>query len=313
MTTDVSTSRAPTTARPHRRPSPMRRKENATAYVLIAPFVVIFLLFLIVPLVYAGYLSMFREQLVGGTTFIGLDNYVRALQDPSFLSGVGRMTIVLVIQVPIMLGLALLFALLLDAGVLYLQRFIRLGIFIPYAVPGVIAALMWGYLYGPDFGPTAQIAEKLGTTAPQFLSSDWMLFSIMNIVTWEFVGYNMIIMYAALRAVPAELYDAASVDGAGPVRTAWSIKIPAIRAAILLTLIFSVIGTFQLFTEPNLLANLAPNVIGVDYTPNLYAYNLSFINRDLNYAAAIAFLLGIVIMTVSYVVQLSAQRKERAR
>lgn len=313
MTTDVSTERAPAPARPHRRPSPMRRKENATAYLLIAPFVLIFLLFLVVPLVYAGYLSMFREQLVGGTTFIGLDNYVRALQDSSFLSGVGRMTVFLVVQVPIMLGLALVFALLLDAGVLYLQRFIRLGIFVPYAVPGVIAALMWGYLYGPDFGPAAQIAERVGGTAPQFLSSDWMLFSIMNIVTWEFVGYNMIIMYAALRAVPAELYDAASVDGAGPVRTAWSIKIPAIRPAILLTLIFSVIGSFQLFTEPNLLATLAPNVIGVDYTPNLYAYNLSFINRDLNYAAAIAFLLGIVIMTVSYVVQLSAQRKERAR
>lgn len=310
--TDLATpARAVAARRPRRHASPMRRKQNATAYLLVSPFVLIFVLFLVTPLVYAGYLSLFRERLVGGTAFVGLENYTRALADPSFLSGVGRMTVFLLVQVPVMLGMALLFALLLDAGVLYLQRFIRLGIFVPYAVPGVVAALMWGYLYGPDFGPAAQIAEKVGASAPPFLSSDWMLFSIMNIVTWEFVGYNMIIIYAALRAIPAELYDAASVDGAGPVRTAWSIKIPAVRPALLLTLIFSVIGTFQLFNEPNLLATIAPNVIGVDYTPNLYAYNLSFINRDLNYAAAIAFLLGFVIMTVSYVVQLSAQRKER--
>lgn len=294
-----------------RGPSPMRRRENAAAYILITPFVVVFALFIVVPLVFSGYLSLFRDQLVGGTTFVALDNYTRALTDSSFLTGVGRMAVFLVVQVPIMLGLALAFALLLDAGVLYLQRFIRLGIFIPYAVPSVIAALMWGYLYGPDFGPAAQIAKNLGVSAPPFLSQQWMLGSIMNVVTWEFIGYNMIILYAALRSIPSELFDAAAVDGAGTVRTAWSIKIPTIRPALILTAIFSVIGSFQLFNEPNLLRTLAPNVIGTDYTPNMYAYNLAFVNRDSNYAAAIAFILGIVIMVVSYSVQLSSQRKER--
>jgi len=295
-----------------RGPSPMRRRENAAAYILITPFVVVFLVLLVVPLVYSGYLSLFREQLVGGNTFVGLENYTRALTDPSFLSGVGRMAFFLVIQVPVMLALSLFFALLLDAGVLYLQKLVRLGIFVPYAVPSVIAALMWGYLYGQDFGPGAQIADIFGLPAPPFLSQDWMIFSIMNVVSWEFIGYNMIILYAALRSIPRELFDAASVDGAGTVRTAWSIKIPAIRPALILTTIFSVIGTFQLFNEPNLLRSLAPNVIGIDYTPNMYAYNLAFINRDANYAAAIAFILGIVIMVVSYTVQLSSQRKERA-
>jgi len=305
----ASTPTVPT--RP-RGPSPMRRRENAAAYLLITPFVIVFALFIVVPLVYSGYLSLFRDQLVGGTTFVALDNYTRAITDSSFLTGVGRMAVFLVIQVPIMLGLALVFALLLDAGVLYLQRFIRLGIFIPYAVPSVIAALMWGYLYGPDFGPAAQIAKNLHISAPPFLSQNWMLGSIMNIVSWEFIGYNMIILYAALRSIPSELFDAAAVDGAGRVRTAWSIKIPAIRPAIILTAIFSVIGSFQLFNEPNLLRTIAPNVIGIDYTPNMYAYNLAFINRDSNYAAAIAFILGVVIMVVSYSVQLSTQRKERA-
>ena len=170
---------------------------------------------------------------------------------------------------------------------------------------------MWGYIYGPDFGPLAQIGEAIGLGAPPFFTETGIFFSIINIVNWEFIGYNMIIMYAALRSIPTELYEAARVDGASETRIALSIKIPSIRPAIMLTVIFSVIGTFQLFNEPALMRTLAPTVIGTDWTPNLYAYNIAFVNQDANYAAALAFLLGIVIMIISYVVQLSTQRKER--
>ena len=221
------------------------------------------------------------------------------------------MAIFLVIQVPFMIAFALFFALALDSGMMKLARFSRLAIFVPYAVPGVVATLMWGYLYGRDFGLFAQISRGLGSGPPPFLTPTGMLFSIMNIVNWSFIGYNMIILYAALRSLPSELYEAARVDGASEVRIAWSIKIPAVRPALLLTVIFSVIGTFQLFTEPKLMATLAPNVIGTAWSPNLYAYNVAFVNQDANYAAALAFLLGIVIMIVSYIVQLSTQRKER--
>jgi multiple sugar transport system permease protein len=133
----------------------------------------------------------------------------------------------------------------------------------------------------------------------------------MNIVTWAFVGYNMIIMYSALKAIPAEIYEAAEIDGASQWRLAWSVKIPAIRPALLLTAIFSVIGSFQIFAEPSLLRPLAPAAISQSFTPNFYAYNLAFVNQEVNYAASIAFLLGFVIMVVSYVVQLSTQRRER--
>ena len=93
---------------------------------------------------------------------------------------------------------------------------------------------------------------------------------MMNIVTWEFVGYNMIIMYAALRSIPHELYEAAEIDGAGQFRLAWSVKIPAIRPAILLTVIFSIIGTFQLFAEPSLLqCDRAERRSRNAFTPNL--------------------------------------------
>lgn len=307
----MTTTTAPPAATRRTKSSTITRRQNRAAYLFIAPFMAVFAAMLIAPLVFAGYLSFFRQRLVGGESFVGFENYARALVDSQFLAGMGRMGLFLLIQVPIMLGLALIVALAIDSGRLIGARGVRLLVFVPYAVPGVVATLMWGYLYGPDFGPIAQFFRGVGLDAPNLLSPGSILGSMMNIVTWEFVGYNMIIMYAALRAIPTELYEAAEIDGAGQLRIAWSIKIPAIKPAILLTVIFSIIGTFQLFNEPSLLNIIAPTAISDGFTPNYYAYNLAFVNQDLNYAAAVAFLLGIVIAVISYVVQLSVQRREQ--
>ena len=164
----------------------------------------------------------------------------------------------------------------------------------------------------PTSARSPRCRGRSGFGTPDFLSAENMLGSMMNIVTWEFVGYNMIIMYAALRSIPAELYEAAEIDGAGQFRLAWSIKIPAIRPAILLTMIFSIIGVVPALRRAEPAVNaIAPNVIDNSYTPNYYAYNLAFVNQELNYAAAIAFLLGIVIAVLSYFVQLGSQRRER--
>ncbi|MFE9650753.1 carbohydrate ABC transporter permease [Streptomyces sp. NPDC006365] len=289
-------------------PSP-RRRSGSAGPLFVAPFLILFLLLFLAPLGYAAYLSLFQEQLIGGTVFVGLDNYVTALKDPQLLHGVGRVALFFLVQVPLMLLLALLFALALDSGLLWLARVIRLGIFVPYAVPSVVATLMWGYLYGPDFGPFAQLSRNLDLPAPQFLSEGWMLGSLANIVTWEFVGYNMIILYAALRTIPHDLYEAAAMDGAGAWRVAWSIKLPALRPALLLTLLFSVIGSFQLFNEPSLLMKIAPDVISSSYTANLYAYSLAFTGQQVNYAATVSFLLGLVIVIASYAVLLTANRR----
>jgi multiple sugar transport system permease protein len=300
------------TAVPARRnPGRVRIAQTRAAWILVVPFLVVFAAMFIVPLAYSAYISLFSSQLVGGQVFSGLANYARALQDPSFWAGLGRVALFLLVQVPIMLAASIFFALALDSGRIRGGRVARLLIFMPYAVPSVVATLMWGYLYGTDFGLITQLFQAVGLPAPNLLTAKTVLGSTMNIVCWEFIGYNMIILYAALRSVPTELYEAAEIDGAGQIRTAWSVKLPAIRQAILLTVIFSVIGSFQLFNEPNLLAAIAPNAIGTDFTPNVYAYNLAFKSQDINYAAAIAFLLGVVIMIVSFVVQAMTNRKER--
>jgi multiple sugar transport system permease protein len=272
----------------------------------------LFLAFFIAPLIYALYLSLYRSQLIGGNSFVGLDNYKDGLSDHAFTSGVGRVALYMVVQVPIMLGLALVFALILDSAKVWFPKLFRVAFFVPYAVPTVIAALMWGYLYGRDFGPFADVANAVGVTPPNFLSESTMLWSIANVSTWTWTGYNMIIFYAALRAIPSELYEAAAVDGAGPVRTAWFIKLPLLRPALLLCTIFSVIGSFQLFAEPQIFYTIAPQVIGKSFTPNLYVYNLAFSDQRLNYAAALSFLLGAVVFVVSFLVMYASRRQEEA-
>ena len=313
MTEATAPIAAPATARiPGGRKKRSGNRHGVAGFLFTAPFMVLFLALFIAPLVYALYLSLYREQLVGGNTFVGLDNYSEGLKDKDFTDGVKRMALFLVVQVPVMLGLALAFALIIDSGKVWFAKLFRVGIFVPYAVPTVIAALMWGFLYGRDFGPFADVADKIGTSPPNFLGESTMLWSIANVSTWTYTGYNMIILFAALRAIPSELYEAAAVDGAGPVRTATSVKLPLLRPALLLCAIFSVIGSFQLFAEPRIFYDIAPQVIGKDYTPNLYVYNLAFADQRLNYAAALSFLLGIVVFAVSYLV-MYASRRQQAR
>jgi multiple sugar transport system permease protein len=286
------------------------RQQAWVPYLFLLPFMVLFVIFLVLPLFYALGISVFETRLVGGTAFVGLENYLRAFGDANFWQGVRRMVLFGIFQVPIMLGLALVFALVLDSGTVWLRNLFRLGFYLPYAVPSVVAALIWGYLYGPSFGPFTQLAELLNFPAPNFLSNTWMLASIANIVTWTFTGYNMIIMYAALQSLPAELDDAAAVDGAKGWQIALYIKVPLIRSAIFLTVIFSIIGTLQLFTEPRIMFAIAPQVIGDHYTPNLYAYTLAFTNQEYNYSAAISFVLGAVVVVFSYTFMLLTNRGE---
>lgn len=277
-----------------------RFSHSGAGLMFVAPFMLVFAAMFLAPLGYAAYLSLFRNQLVGGNVFVGLGNYTQALTDHQFLSGLARIGIFFFVQVPIMVVLATVFALIIDSGRVWAPKVFRIAFFVPYAVPAVVAALMWGYLYGAKFGPFTQLADKLGTAQPNFLSSDHLLPSIANVVTWEFAGYNMIILYAALRAIPTELYEAAELDGAGPVKVALHIKLPLLRPALGVILLFSVIGAFQLFNEPKVLQPAAGSVITPDWTPNLYAYNLAFTDQRLNYAAAVSFLLGFIILLATY-------------
>jgi len=288
--------------------SPRAGRRSWAGLGFVAPFLAVFALVFVAPIAYSVYLSLYRTRLVGGTTFVGAQNYADVFADSHFWSSFARVALFLVVQVPIMLLLALGVALAVDSGRLYGAGAFRLSIFLPYAVPAVVAVLMWGFMYGPQFGLVAGLNRTYGLSIPNPLGPDWVLVSIGNVVTWSYVGYNMLIFYSALRVVPAALYEAAAVDGAPPWRVIWHVKLPAIRGALLIATIFSIIGSFQLFNEPAILRPLAMNAITTDYTPNLYAYFLSFSGQQYNYAATVAIVMGVFTMIIAYLVQLHGMR-----
>ncbi|MFG2867479.1 carbohydrate ABC transporter permease [Streptomyces sp. NPDC048338] len=265
------------------------RRRTLAPLGFLAPFFVPFVLFTLIPVGYAFWQSLHRTERTGGTfgrtrtVFAGLEQYAVVLQDTSFTTGILRVLAFGLVQIPVMLLLALTLALLLDSAVTRLKRFFRVVFFVPYGIPGVVAALMWAFLYDPRLSPVVDLLRSAGSDLDP-LGPGAILWSIGNIVTWTYTGYNMLIIYAALQTVPADVLDAARADGAGALTTALRIKIPIIRPALVLTGVFSIIGTLQLFTEPQVLRAISTSVTST-YTPNLAAYSAAAAD---NYAEAAA-------------------------
>lgn len=277
------------------------RRRSTIGWLFIAPFAIIYLLFLVAPLVYAFYLSLFSKGLETGTIFAGLSNYTQAFTDPSFLNGVWFVLKFAVVLIPVQMAISLAVALVLDAITTRFARFARLMVFLPYAIPAVIGALMWGFLYSPTFGPLQQIFNVFGAHAPFLLSQSHVFGGLMNVVVWQWAGYYMIIIYAALQGIDTSIYEAARIDGANAWQLAFRIKIPLVSSALVLILVFALIGTLQFFTEPQILRLVSNGTITPDFTPNIYAYTQAFSYANFNYASAISFALGIVVFIAVYV------------
>jgi multiple sugar transport system permease protein len=289
---------------PRRRPAHGR----ATPYLYLTPFMLLYAVAVLAPLVYALYTSLFTSRLIGGSKFSWFANYTRAFSSGEFWSGIVRVVIFGVVEVPIMLFLALFFSMLLDLGITRLGNFYRLAYFLPYAVPGVVGTIMWGFIFEPQFGPFVQISHWLGGGAPAFLNPGGILPTIGFISIWQTAGFNIIILFTALRNVPHDLTEAAVVDGATLSRIMLKIKVPMVRGAITLSGFLGIIGTLQLFTEPYVLSSFTSS-INTKYTPNMYIYSSAFGAQDFNYAAAISFVLGIVTVGAAVLVLLVRRRR----
>lgn len=297
-------TRAPAAAGPGHRP---RRYGRAVAF-FVAPFGVLFLAFYLVPIGYAVWQSLLtveRDGTFGAarTVFGGLTQYRQVFADEAFWSSVGRVLVFGVVQVPVMLGLALLFALLLDSPLVKGKKFFRLAYFVPYAVPGVIAAIMWGFLYSPQLSPFTALTSNV-----PILGADLVIWAIANVVTWVYVGYNMLIIYSALLAIPGEVYEAAVLDGASQSRIAWSIKIPMVMPAISLTAIFSIIGTLQLLAEPQVFRSFSSAVTST-FTPNMTVFTTSAVPNT-SLAAAFSVVLALATFVLSFGFLKFSQRRE---
>lgn len=295
-TTSQATMPAPVSQQRRRKLRIGAQPQTIVAFLL--PFFVPFVLFYLIPVLYAITQSFLKVQRGSGQygtseiVFGGFSQYARVFGNSEFWASIGRTALYGIVQVPIMLALALIIALLLDSALVRGKAFFRITAFLPYAVPGVIAAIMWSFLYHPQISPIVDLLQHVGINA-NFLSRGAVLFSIANISTWLFTGYNMIIMFSALQGIPQEVYEAAKVDGASSFGIATRIKVPMIIPSIILTAVFSIIGTLQLYTEPTVLAQIAPSISST-FTPNMMAYSIASGN---NYQEAAAMSVVIALAT----------------
>lgn len=256
------------------------RKQALTGWAFMAPFMTLFILVFLIPIGVSLYSSFFKQISEGGglygggelkDTFVGFLNYAEVVSNMAFWRGMGRVLLYAAFQIPIMILMAMGLALLLDSFLVKRVGGFRLSWFMPYAIPGIIAAMVWLYLYTPGISPINQGLSALGVDF-NFMSRNIILVSMANMTTWTYTGYNMLIFLAALQAVPHELYEAARIDGATGWQITTKIKVPLLRGAALLAVLLSIIGTVQLFNEPTIMSTVNP-WMGKDYTPMMMAYN----------------------------------------
>ncbi|MFJ9173754.1 carbohydrate ABC transporter permease [Streptomyces sp. NPDC102360] len=251
--------------------------------LLIAPFGLFFAAFFIAPIGYALVQSLTTYERAGSfglrkTVFAGLDNYRTVLGSSDFLAACGHVLLYVAVLVPLMLAVSVGVALMVDtAAMRRWARSYQFVFFLPYAVPGVIATLVWGFLYLPQLDPILRWLNTHGIDiAP--MAGGSLPFSFANINIWMFFGYNVVVISAALRTIPGEVLEAARLDGASTWRTALAIKLPLIRPAVSLIFVFTLIGAFQLFNEPQILKDIGADVSST-YTPNLMSYSMAFANN----------------------------------
>ncbi|KPC83259.1 MULTISPECIES: carbohydrate ABC transporter permease [Streptomyces] len=281
-----------------------RRRELGACGVLMTPFFALLATVFLIPVATAVHLSFFSDDQPGlgfgpeRTVFAGLRNYAAVLADPTFLGGLGVVALYCVVYIPLMVTGALVLALLLDSGVVRLRGTVQLALFLPHAVPGIIAALIWLYLYTPGISPVIELLGRADITI-DFLGVHTVLPSIVNIALWSNLGYNMVVFYAALQAVPREVIEASVVDGAGPVRTALQVKAPLVRSSIVMVAMFTLIFALQLFTEPMLLSQSTP-MINSRFSPSMYIYDAAFTRNNYGLAAAASVILLLCTIALSY-------------
>jgi multiple sugar transport system permease protein len=286
-------------------PGRLRRSQSRAAFVLIAPFAAIFLAAILIPLGYGFVLSLFTEQRSGlgigdpVTVFVGLGNYLRVLADPAFQKSFGTLLLYCGLYVPIIIVVPLALALFIDAGYRWVRRVVPVLIFLPHAVPGMLAAIIWAYLYTPAISPVLRALGDWGAQATPFANHGVLIPSLVNIAAWEWIGYNLVIYFTALQALDRSMLEAARVDGAGPFRIAWSIKTPLVGPTTFVVTLFAVIGALQLFTEPTLLRQSDPTISST-LSPAMYAYLVAFVRNDYGAGVAASLLLALLGAVLSF-------------
>ncbi|GAB2592285.1 carbohydrate ABC transporter permease [Kribbella endophytica] len=297
----VLTDRARTAARrtDDRARTASRRREALAGWLFVAPTLVIFAAFKILPILGAGAMSLTTYRLNGEVTFTGGENYAELVADDAFWASLRVSLVYAVIFVPLILAVSLAGAVLLDRLKLFVGLF-RSLLFVPYLTSFVMAGIIWTWIFASD-GPINAMIAKAGGQPIGFVTGDQLLVlaSLAVVAVWKGFGYSMLIFLAGLKSQPAEIHEAARMDGAGPWRAFWQITFPMLRPVTFFVLVIETIVAFQVFDTIYVMTGGGPNRASLSLIYLLYDEGFKFF--DFGYASAIGIVLFVVVLALSLV------------
>ena len=277
----------------------LRRREALSAYLFIAPAVLGFILWTAGPMVYSAWMSLHEWNMVQPAKYIGLGNFREMWNDKLFWQSLKVTTIYAIVLVPLFQVLSLLTALLLNSSVRGVT-FFRAAFYIPVVVPVVAASFLWGWIFNPEFGLLNSYLRKLGfDKILWFQDPHWAMTAMIIMSLWSF-GATMVIYLAGLQGIPAHLYEAAEIDGAGSLRKFGTVTLPMMSPVIFFNFVLGLIGALQAFTQAYIITDGGPQNSTLFYT--LYIFRKGFTDSEMGYASALAWVLFFIVLVLSLLV-----------
>ncbi|MBP2478890.1 cellobiose transport system permease protein [Crossiella equi] len=287
-------------------------RRYAPYYLAISPFFVLFAVFGAYPVLYSLYLALQRWDGVSEMEFVGLANFAFLATDSTFWHAVWNTLLIWVMSTVPMTALALLIAVGLNASIRF-KGLYQVAYFLPNVTSVVAMTLVFGSIFSGEFGILNWLLGFLGFDKVEWVTSPWGIrVSISLMIIWRWVGYNAIIFLAGLQSIPPEIHEAAKVDGAGPVRTFFSVTLPLLRPVLLFSVVMSAISGMQIFTESQVLLGDRGGTDEAGMTMVLYLYNEAFVNSDFGYGSAIGWGVFLVVVLFSIINWRLIQRPESA-
>ncbi|MRX73266.1 ABC transporter permease subunit [Bacillus lacus] len=276
-----------------------KKKEALAGYLYISPFFILFAIFGVFPILFSFYLGFQKWNGFGEMEFVGFRNFSLILSDPLFWKSLSNTLIIWVMGTLPQLIIGIILAYALNSAIIRFKGIFRVGIFMPYVTSTVAVAIVFGIMFNDQpFGLFNIIAGWFGVNPINWTTNEWgVKIAISTMVFWRWIGYNTIIYLAGLQAIPNELYEAATIDGATTRQKIQYITIPLLRPIIILTVFTSTIGALQLFTEPLILIGRTFREEGL--TVVLYLYREAFTNMAFGTASATAIILFLIIIMIS--------------
>jgi multiple sugar transport system permease protein len=277
----------------------------------VAPFVVLYLLFVILPALYGLLMSFFDTSLVksGLGAFAGFGNYTEVLGSSDFWESMWHTVLFTILTTPPLVILSLFFALLAERAA-HGRWFFRLAFFAPYILPSAVMALIWIWIYTPTLGLLDSALAKINITAPAWLGDpNWAMTSIAMATVWWTLGFNFVLYLAGLQEIPRELYEAAAIDGAGPWQQIRTITIPMLSRTTTLVVVLQVLASLKVFDQMYIMTAGGPNF---STRPALeYIYDIGFTDYRVGAAAAASTLFFVLVLAASSVWLILTRRQER--